>query len=477
MNTNKNIVVRYIDEICEDSTTRLDVTYWKDFGIDFNKYSQFETMPLGSLGEFCYEFIEQQPIIKEEYHTFKIKYTGNVVLKDLKPISDIKTNQLKLIKTGDLVFSRINCCRGSIGIVEDYQNNSICTNETHVFRVTSPKVDARYLHIILRHPYYQDLILSQCTGASLERKRISDTALGAFEIPIPLHQKQLELINKVNQHNDLIKKNTNEIERLKIERNKYVLTELGIDLVFVEGDENLYGLSPSNINDNSDFRLDFEYNKPSFDNMIGKIYESTYPIVKIQNLISEPIKGGNSPKGGIYPTKGIVFLRAGEIIENGIDLSNHEYITQEFHDSLKRSKIKGNEVLITIAGTIGRAGVNDKVIDGNINQAVAILKTNDDVLPLYLSAFVNSDAGQVQFAKNRHDFGTPNINTTELAEIIVPLPSLPIQENIVAEVTKYENKINKAKESSVHSNKFKSEIITEFLIGSKNYKNALERMK
>jgi type I restriction enzyme S subunit len=77
-------------------------------------------------------------------------------------------------------------------------------------------------------------------------------------------------------------------------------------------------------------------------------------------------------------------------------LTNHEYITSEFHESLKRSQLKGNEVLVTIAGTIGRAGVNTKVEDGNINQAIAILRLNKKMNPFFLSAFLNSDAGRIQ---------------------------------------------------------------------------------
>jgi restriction endonuclease S subunit len=158
-------------------------------------------------------------------------------------------------------------------------------------------------------------------------------------------------------------------------------------------------------------------------------------------------------------------------------LTNHEYITSEFHESLKRSQLKGNEVLVTIAGTIGRAGVNTKVEDGNINQAIAILRLNKKMNPFFLSAFLNSDAGRIQFAKYRHDFGTPNINTTELAKLLVPLPPITIQEKVAEAVLDFEIKILKAKEACKESEKRKSEIITEFLIGTKKHKNVFERLK
>lgn len=111
----RDIVVRNIDEIISDPTYRLDVTYWKDFAIDFNKNSLFLPRKLGGFGELRYETIEQQPLIKEIYYNFKIKYTGEVVLKEPIDTENLDINKFKVAKTGDLVFSRINCCRGSIG--------------------------------------------------------------------------------------------------------------------------------------------------------------------------------------------------------------------------------------------------------------------------------------------------------------------------------------------------------------------------
>ncbi len=477
MSIDRDIVARYIDEIISDPTYRLDVVYWKNFAIDFNKNSQFLPRKLGSFGEIRYETIEQQPLIKEVYYPFKIKYTGEVVLKESIERKNLDINKFKVAKTGDLVFSRINCCRGAIGIVKDFQNDSICTNETHVFTITDPEVDIRYLHIILRHPYYQDRILSQCTGASLERMRFHETALLSFEVPIPLYETQLNLINQIKGHNELIQQNIETIERLRIERNKYVMDELSIDIVLTNNDEDFYGLSISDVISNRSYRLDFEHNKPSFDVMINKLNQGKYHLVSVEDVLAQPIKSGQTPEGGIYPTKGIVFLQAGNITENGVDLTNHEFITPEFHESLKRSQLISGEVLITMAGTIGRAGVNNKVTNGNINQAIAILRLNKKMLPLFLSAFLNSDGGQIQFAKHRHDFGTPNINTKELAKLNVPLPPFPIQKEIVGKIIDFEEKIMAARDACEKSQQSKSDIITEFLIGEKNYRNILERLK
>jgi restriction endonuclease S subunit len=243
MNINNDFVSRSVNEIISDPSYRLDVLYWKNFAIDFNSNSQFTPQPLSDIGEIRNDTIDQQAIIKEFYYTFRITYKGEVVLNEPVNTNDIPISKFKVVKEGDLVFSRINCCRGAIGIIKEFQNDAICTNETHIFTVKNSNVDNRYLHIILRHPYYQDRILSKSTGASLERMRFPEGALLEFEVPIPPIEKQLYLIRQVKRQDEIIIQNTELIERLRLERNKYVLNELGIDLIFKEANEDFYALS------------------------------------------------------------------------------------------------------------------------------------------------------------------------------------------------------------------------------------------
>jgi restriction endonuclease S subunit len=153
MNTTRDFIARKVEAILADATCRLDVIYWKNFAIDFNANSQFKPKKLSDVGRFRLENASQQ-VGRLYSYPFKITYTGEVILKEPIHITSLNMNKFKLAKTGDIVFSRINCCRGAIGIVEDFQNDCVCTNETHVFSVTDPNVDNRYLQIILRHPYY-----------------------------------------------------------------------------------------------------------------------------------------------------------------------------------------------------------------------------------------------------------------------------------------------------------------------------------
>ena len=69
------------------------------------------------------------------------------------------------------------------------------------------------------------------------------------------------------------------------------------------------------------------------------------------------IKGGKRlPKGHYYSTvkTDYSYLKVSDMSELGIDYSNLSNISNSTFDILKRYKIEKNEILISIAGTIGK---------------------------------------------------------------------------------------------------------------------------
>ena len=481
MNTQNNNNAIQIADVAADPTCRLDVLYWKKFAIDLNAKSEFSLTELSTKGHIRKDLVKEEPVQRDKYHTFKITYTGRAELTSLMPNST-KVQNMKIVNNGNLVFSRINCCRGAIGIIQDFQDKSICTNETHIYQVDAKDVDVRYLQIILRHPYYQDRILSECTGASLERMRFDERALEQFQVPIPTYEKQLTLIKKIAHIDENIRNLINSIEKIRHMRNKDVLSKLEIQLEFSESKGNQYGLPIDDVLENNFTRLDFEHNKPSF-MKIKKLAKGKYSLIEISNtnpktqILKKDITSGSTPEGGIYPTKGIPFIRGNNIDENKVDMTDYEFITSDFHSTLTRSQVNGEEILVTIAGTIGRTAVNNYKKNANVNQAIAVLYPNEKINPLFLSAFLNSDGGKIQFAKHRHDFGTPNINQEELGKLKIPLPPINIQNKIALIIEKHEKKISELKTMLSDHIKERSEFITQFLIGKKTYEDVHERLK
>ncbi len=91
------------------------------------------------------------------------------------------------------------------------------------------------------------------------------------------------------------------------------------------------------------------------------------------------ITKGTTPTsvGYFFADSGVPFLRVQNISGGQVNFeADTLFIDDKTHAALKRSQIRPGDVLVTIAGTIGRAGVvPENVSELNCNQAVAIIRT------------------------------------------------------------------------------------------------------
>jgi type I restriction enzyme S subunit len=163
------------------------------------------------------------------------------------------------------------------------------------------------------------------------------------------------------------------------------------------------------------------------------------------------ITKGTTPTtiGHNFTTSGIVFLRAQNIQGGTIDYEKDTlYIDNATHNALGRSKIFPGDILVSIAGTIGRVGiVPPNVGDLNCNQAVAILRITNKVSGHYLRYWLECSASRGQISSASVKGTISNLSLNQIGKIRIPLPPLPDQIRIAAVLTRAEKLIAKRKES------------------------------
>ena len=193
-----------------------------------------------------------------------------------------------------------------------------------------------------------------------------------------------------------------------------------------------------------DDRLDIAYWHPKFDNLISYLSSTKFEVKELSKLVLSPIISGKTPEQYIFPMTGIVFVGARNVRSGKIDLSDSTFIDEDIHNGrLKSSKISTGDVLVTMAGSIGRCAIYSERKEANISQSVARVKPNLTVLdPQYLVYYLNSPFGQIQFDRIRHDVNQPNINGTEIGRIQIIRPPLEIQKNIVKQMIAVEKKVS-----------------------------------
>lgn len=167
-----------------------------------------------------------------------------------------------------------------------------------------------------------------------------------------------------------------------------------------------------------------------FIEMFGSQLENPYNFEKgiIKDVVSDVKYGTSSPANdnGIYP-----YLRMGNITYDGqLDLTNLKYITIDDKE-LDKYIVKKGDILFNRTNSKELVG---KTCVFNLDEPMIIagyiirVRTNNRVIPEYLSAVLNSKYGkQTLFDMCKSIVGQANINAQELQKIKLLVPPIEIQ--------------------------------------------------
>jgi type I restriction enzyme, S subunit len=168
----------------------------------------------------------------------------------------------------------------------------------------------------------------------------------------------------------------------------------------------------------------------------------------VSNLITK----GTTPTtfGADYVSKGIPFIRAMDVHGGAIDANLVEFhIDVTTHHILRRSQIIPGDLLITIAGTLGRASYcPDDSPPMNCNQAVAIIRLEPKVADSEYVCWVCQSPQLIQSLIQQKAGGAiQNLNLQQIGGFIIPLPPLEDQKRIAAQLNRKTSGAKLAKES------------------------------
>src|ERR1700738_2250240 len=149
-----------------------------------------------------------------------------------------------------------------------------------------------------------------------------------------------------------------------------------------------------------------------------------WPIVTLKGEASLITKGTTpTTLGKKFLTEGIPFLRAQNLVDGTVSVAADPiYISRETHDALNRSKIQPSDVLISIAGTIGRAAiVPDDAEEMNCNQAVAIVRPSKRINRRFFLHWLSGSDALAQVAKSTVTGVIANLTLGQIGNLEVPL--------------------------------------------------------
>lgn len=157
-----------------------------------------------------------------------------------------------------------------------------------------------------------------------------------------------------------------------------------------------------------------------------------WPVKRLKD-VSVLITNGNTPKGGSknYVESGITFLRSQNVWRNRIQLDDVAFIDAETHESMKKSSLHHNDILITKTGRIntensslGRAALFKGADNSaNINGHVYLVRLDGSIVPEFVVTILTGEAYRKYIRKvcvGGIDKRQINVDQVEDFPIIIP---------------------------------------------------------
>jgi type I restriction enzyme S subunit len=193
-----------------------------------------------------------------------------------------------------------------------------------------------------------------------------------------------------------------------------------------------------------------------------------WEIKRLEDL-SDLITKGTTPTsvGYEFVEEGINFVKVESIASNGKFLiPKFAHITEECNEALKRSQLKENDILFSIAGALGRTSiVIEDILPANTNQALAIirLKRSNQILPEFILKALSSEFIFEQIRKCKGGVAQQNLSLAQIKDFQIPVPPLCEQQRIVSILDETFAAIDKAKENAEQNLQNSRELFESYL--------------
>ena len=331
-------------------------------------------------------------------------HNGILLQKDRfkKSLASVDKSNYKIVKKGQLVVG-FPIDEGVL-YIQNIIDKGIMSPAYNVWNVDTQLVDLQFLEYSLHSPSSMKYYASHLRGTTARRRSLPTETLLALPLTIPDMENQKKVVRNLQKLNDVIELRNKQLEKL--------------DLLV----------------------------KSRFIEMFG---QKNYPLVKASD-VCDFITKGTTPKReeiyGTYSNDRIPFLKVYNLSSTGKLLfkDKAQYIDKTIHNSsLSRSIVFPNDVLMNIVGPpLGKfAIVDDSFPEWNINQAIAIFRAKEKIIPLYLMYSLMQDEILTPFLQQAVGIRQLNISLEQCRELQIKLPPLKVQ-CIFSEFTK---KVDKSK--------------------------------
>ena len=322
--------------------------------------------------------------------------SGKYISSTKETLSDsaVAESGIKKIPANTVIMS-FKLSLGKVAITEKemYSNEAIMAFIDKGVEKISPE----YLYYLLRAKDWSKGTNKAVMGATLNKATLS-----AIKIQLHEYDNQLEIVNMLNRVSS------------SIDFRKQQLTKLD------------------------------ELIKARFVEMFGdpKLNPYRFPCNSLSTYITF-LTSGSRGWSQYFTDSGEYFITIKNVKNCKITIQDVQYVAPPDNAEAKRTKVQKNDLLISITADLGRTGVVTEEIANHgayINQHLTCIRLKDEqVNPLYVAYYMESDAGKEQFTAKNQSAVKAGLNFNAINSLKLMAPPLSLQNqfaDFVAEVDK-----------------------------------------
>ena len=300
----------------------------------------------------------------------------------------------KHVYEGDLVFNMMRAWQGAIGVVK----TEGMISPAYISAIPNASVYPPFMDYVLRRKEAIDQINNLSYGVTDFRKRLYWDSFVKVKCPLPSVEEQKRITDTLESLDRYILLNQTQCDDLK-ELKKYMLQKM-----FPKDGEKVPEIRFAG------FEGEWEQRK---------LGEMTTLITK-----------GTTPKDKTGEGE-INFIKVENIDSMTGEIKGCSKVSVEEHEGyLKRSQLLENDILFSIAGTLGRTTVVKKgLLPANTNQALAILRMHDGDIS-YVVTVLQGRAISDYIRKNPTVGAQPNLSLEQVSNLEIPYPGIEEQKKI-----------------------------------------------
>ncbi len=146
----------------------------------------------------------------------------------------------------------------------------------------------------------------------------------------------------------------------------------------------------------------------------------------------------NGDRGKNYPgrkscvNKGVPFINAGHLTDQGIDFDSMNFIPEEKFNLLSQGKTKEGDLLFCLRGSLGKYSIVKGIEKGAIASSLVIVRPGSKLDKHFLALYFGGSPCREMIEKYGNGAAQPNLSVKSLKQFEIPLPPLYEQKRIVA---------------------------------------------